>query len=494
MISKFKKSMTEVLKDKNLYIFLGITLIFFGIFILPQYATDSYLYFNVSAKELFLHLAELGRLVTAVFWGILSFTNYEVTYIISFIIAIITTTLSMYELNKILKKDIQNEKITILISVLVVINIFILELYMFLEKGIMMLSVLLSILAVGNIDEALKGNKRAFGKILIEMFLANCCYQGTVGIFVALGTIYIIKNSKTIWQFIKNNIIVALGYGLPALLNLLIIKLIFKGDRLENSIPLTQKITSVIEGTRDTFTNTFEIIPHYLFLSIVILIGLVFIIKLFLEKDKKVSKILVNIFFGLYVIAAIVFATSAPQILQSYVYMVPRNVYPFGAMIGILLILMFQKVNVGKVLSSCVILVGIVFISIEFYNFMDITTKHYYTNLKDRDFASKITEVINDYEKNTGNTITKIVFYKQENMPTLYKYSRHNGDTNVRAFYTEWGIRGLMNRFLQREVLVTEDEKNIEYEEIFKSKEWKEYEFDKEQLIFEKNTLHLYIV
>ena len=50
MLSKFKKSMTEILKDKNLYIFLGITLIFFGIFILPQYATDSYLYFNVSAK------------------------------------------------------------------------------------------------------------------------------------------------------------------------------------------------------------------------------------------------------------------------------------------------------------------------------------------------------------------------------------------------------------------------------------------------------------
>ena len=63
-------------------------------------------------------------------------------------LAIISTTFSMYECNRILKRNIKNEKITRLLSVLVVINICTLELYMFFEKGIMMLSVLMSILTI----------------------------------------------------------------------------------------------------------------------------------------------------------------------------------------------------------------------------------------------------------------------------------------------------------------------------------------------------------
>ena len=492
MISKIKKRALETLKDKRLYVFLAITLIFFGSFIIKQYATDSYLYFNVSSKELLVHIAQLGRLVTAVFWAIFSFTNFNVTYIASFLIAIIATTLSMYELNNILKRDIKNEKITMLISVLAIINIFSLELYMFLEKGIMMLSVLLNILAVGNIEKALNGDKKAWITILIEMFLANCCYQGTVGIFVAIGTIYIIKNSKTIWQFIKNNIIVAVLYAIPAICNLLIIKFIFNGSRLENSISLAEKVVSVFAGIKNALINSFEIIPPYVFLGFIILIGIIFIVKLFLEKDKNISKILVNIFYGLYIIVAIIFASSAPQILQAFVYMVPRNMYPFGAMIAVLLILMYQKVKINKVLNNCIILAGIIFLSIQYYNFADITYGHYYTNMKDREFAEKISTIIKDYEEQSNQTINKIILYKPEGLSSTYKNVRHNGDANVRAFYQTWGVRGIMNRFLQRQIDVTEADEEQKYREFFDSQQWTG--FDEKQLIFEDDTLHLYII
>lgn len=63
-----KEGILEKIKDKNLYIFLAITIIFFGVFILKDYTVDSYLFFQETWREPFYHLASLGRLVTAIFW------------------------------------------------------------------------------------------------------------------------------------------------------------------------------------------------------------------------------------------------------------------------------------------------------------------------------------------------------------------------------------------------------------------------------------------
>ena len=41
-----KEGILENIKDKNLYIFLAITIIFFGVFILKDYTVDSYLFFQ----------------------------------------------------------------------------------------------------------------------------------------------------------------------------------------------------------------------------------------------------------------------------------------------------------------------------------------------------------------------------------------------------------------------------------------------------------------
>ena len=45
-------------------------------------------------------------------------------------------------------------------------------------------------------------------KVFSYMFIANGSYQGTVGLFVTLMLVYIIKYSKDFKEFIKNNIII----------------------------------------------------------------------------------------------------------------------------------------------------------------------------------------------------------------------------------------------------------------------------------------------
>ena len=481
VINKIK----EIVKDKRLYIFLSITLIFFGIFIIKNYTVDTYSYdFEAKPGK---QLATLGRLISAAFIFVFSKINVDFMYIVSFLLAIITTTLSMYKLNEILKRNIKNEVITVLISVLVIINFDTLELFMFIEKGIMMLSVLLTVLAIGHLDNALKGDKRAWITILIEMFLANCCYQGTVGLFVAVGVIYIIKNSKNIIEFIKNNIIVCLLYAIPAFVDLLIVKFIFNNDRIENSVGLKEKLLHVIKTTQDILTTTFDILPKYFYLTILIIIIALFIISLIKNKEKA-SKIILNILGLIYIIAAVLVLAMAPQIIAGDVYIVPRNVYCFGALIPIVLIFMYREVKVDKISNIIVVLLQIVLAVSLYYNFSDIIIDNYYTNKKDLELANQIAELIENYETSTNNKITKIATYINADK-TQYENTRYIGDANTRAFYTEWSSIGILERTLNRPL--EHVHKDLEIEEKFKEENWEDYEFNENQLIFEGDTLHL---
>lgn len=482
VINKIK----EIVKDKRLYIFLCITLIFFGIFIIENYTVDTYGYeFDTHPGR---QLASLGRLITAAFVFIFTkINNIPFMYIVSFLLAIITTTLSMYKLNEILRRDIKNEIITSLISILVIINFNTLELFMFIEKGIMMLSVFITILAIGHLDEALNGDKRAWITILIEMFLANCCYQGTVGLFVAVGVIYIIKNSKNIIDFIKNNIIVGLLYAIPALINLLIIKIIFRNNRVESTTGLKEKIGQVIQSSQYVLTKTFDILPKYFYLAILIIIIALFIINLIKNKEKP-SKMILNILGIIYIVVAVMISAMAPQIVSGDVYVVPRNVYCFGALIPIVLIFMYKEVKVDKISNIIAVLLQIVLVVALYYNFSDIIIDNYYTNKKDLELANEIAELIENYETTTNNKITKAAIYVNADK-IQYEDTRYIGDANARVSYTEWGTMGIIEKVLNRPLSYAD--KNPEIEEKFENENWKDYEFNESQLIFEGDTLHI---
>lgn len=479
------KQIKEIFKDKRLYIFLLITLVSFGIFIIKNYTVDTYGYeFDTNPGK---QLATLGRIITATFVFIFSKINIESMYIVSFILAIIATTFSMYKLNEILKRDIKNEIITIIISISVIINFNTLELFMFIEKGIMMFSVLLTVLAIGHIEDALKGDKRAWMVILIEMFLANCCYQGTVGLFIAIGVIYIIKNSKNIIDFIKNNMIVGLLYAVPAFINLIIVKFIFNSSRLENSVTLKEKIFQVVQTTKNILTQTFDILPKYLYLTILIIIIGLFIINL-IKNREKASKIVLNILKLIYIISAVLVSAMAPQIISADVYVVPRNVYCIGALIAIVLIFMYREVEVNKISNIIVILLQSVLIVSIYYNFSCIILDNYYTNKKDFEIAEKITKIIEDYETKTNNKITKMATYINTDK-IQYEDTRYIGDANVRAFCTEWSSLGIMEKFLNRPLSYAD--KDSEIAEKFENEDWKDYEFDENQVLLQGDTLHL---
>ena len=205
-MDKMMKEIKEIFHNKKIYIFVVITMMFFGIFCKVQYAPDTYSVFTNSVSVSVAHFFSCGRYITGLatgfLMGILHLSNTKVYYV-SYLFAILFMVISIYKLDKLIEKRVKNKFVSAIIAVITLINPFTLELYFYIEKGIMILSILMCVLAVEQIDKFFQGKKIAILWAFLYMLIANCCYQGTVGAFVSISVILILEYSKNIKDFIK---------------------------------------------------------------------------------------------------------------------------------------------------------------------------------------------------------------------------------------------------------------------------------------------------
>ena len=202
-------------KDKKFYIFLGIVILFFGLLVKMNYSVDTYLLLSSPKMGYVMEYLSSGRIFTCGFFFILGFLQvpHYIMYLLSYLLAIFLSTVSIYELNKVLDKYVSNKILSCIISIAIIINPFIIELWLFIETGIMMLSILASVEAFKYFDKYLeKYDRKYLKKSFIWMIIGLFSYQGTIALFIALSIISIINKKK---DFIKNNFIMLLIYGIP---------------------------------------------------------------------------------------------------------------------------------------------------------------------------------------------------------------------------------------------------------------------------------------
>ena len=201
------KKLKDSIDLKKIIIFFAITIIFFGMLINMEYATDTYSVFTIGARKNIIHFLGTGRFVTAIIIVIVRLLNLKESciYFLSFVMACICLIASLYELEKIIYKDVKKNVISIILSTLIILNAFIIELFMFIEKGILIASILFIILAIKHLIKYFENkDKKEILKTLVWMLLANGSYQGTVALFIAIATVYVLKYSKNIKKiFIK---------------------------------------------------------------------------------------------------------------------------------------------------------------------------------------------------------------------------------------------------------------------------------------------------
>ena len=486
-----KQKIKDIFKNRNIWFFSIVTILFFGVLVRVEFATDTYAVFNFSARALFEQFASSGRFVTAIIGTILKLLNIknETMYIYSFILAIICMIISQYKLYKIIKFDVKNNILNKIIPILIVLNAFSIELFLFIEKGIMVMAVLMCILALENIIKSFEEKKKKYIiYATIYMLIANCSYQGVVGIFVAISLIYILKYSKSIKEFFINNIVVALVYGIPAIIDYIVVKILYSSSRINGKIILSESLEKIYLSTIDMIKSTYNLLPKYFFL---VLVGItIFILIYKIITDKKLNK---NKFvdFGkmIYILAGTIVVTIAPQLMQStdQIWFVSRSTYAFASLYGILILYLFMNYEVDKWIRNIVITLSLALLIVQLYKFNIIEIDRYKMNAIDCEITQKICEEINKYERKTGNQITKIAIYQDSLPGYTYKGIFATGDINIKAYSADWSTIFIINYYSGKNLKgIDIDSKTAEE---FNKNNWDN--FDKEQLVFEGDTLHL---
>ena len=493
-MDKIMKKIKEIFYDKKIYIFAVVTMMFFGIFCKVQYAPDTYFVFTNSVLLSVAHFFSCGRyitgLVTGFLIGILHLSNTKIYYV-SYLFAILFMVISIYKLDKLIEKRVKNKFVSAIIAVITLINPFILELYFYIEKGIMILSILMCVLAVEQIDKFFQGKKIAILWAFIYMLIANCCYQGTVGAFVSISVILILEYSKNIKDFIKNNIIVALVYGIPAVINFLSIKLLYSNVRINGNINFVETIKKVVEGSEKMLVNTYSILPKYVFLAVVTFLVIYIFSKIIINKKMDIKKKLLLLAGTLYLVGGAYVATIAPQMLQatSSIWFVARSSYPMGIIIGTLMLYLWKEFAISNVEENIVLVIITIFSIIQVISFIHWGIDNYIGNYEDKIISKHILEQVEKYEKETGNIVDSVAIYQDSAVQYKYEDLKCEGDMNIKAFFPDWCVTRILSLYSQKDWKKVEPEK--ERQEKFSTKNWNE--FSDEQIEFEQNVMHLCI-
>ena len=492
MKGKKMETIKNTLKDKKFWLCSLITIVFFGFFCKLQFATDTYAVFLTEPKEMITHFFASGRFITAIMHTIVTVlnVNQQLYYMASFGLALLCTALAIYRLYRVWEEDTKHSNLAMVAAVLVIINVFSIELFLYIEKGIMMLSVLFCVLAFEQMRKFFLGNKKSALWAGILMILANFCYQGTVALFVALCLVYLVKHAKDVKTFLINNVVTALCYGIPALLNYGIVRFIFSNERIVGSIDIAQSVAKIVQGTKQMLVTTYDILPKYFFIGILMLLTAFTMFKILTTKKEKKGKGLLCL--GLvYVIVGTCFVTIFPQIMQNTasIWFVARSTYAFSSLIGLVLIYLCLQVKVDKRTEKVLLVLMIAFLGFQYVNFTKVERDHYIVNYIDQYVSNQVVDEIKDYEKESGNQITKIAFYYQDagiqySYPGLYT----SGDTNISAWFPEWSRKNILLYHLGRNLEEISQQEDI-FAQYFAGKNWSS--FSKEQLVFQDDTIHI---
>ena len=198
-----------------------------------------------------------------------------------------------------------------------------------------------------------------------------------------------------------------------------------------------------------------------------------------------------------YIFAGTSLAAAVPFIFVNpvEVWMMFRTTYSLGVLLGAIPISILYKV--GGVYEKeappfdksvrCGSIVMIAILAVELIFFHTMIFSRIKNNVEDEKLCEEIGMIIDEYERETGERILYVSIYYDQSITLRNKGVLMIGDCNVRAFSKTWSDVNHMNCLLGGRF--TKVENNEEYAKEFSSRDWTS--FDREQMMFDGQTLHL---
>lgn len=487
----------NIKKHRKIIISFFITILFFGLFYKVDYSRCTFrMYVNDPNVEYY-HFLNLGRYIIALWWKIVSLLKFNLnqTYFVTFIMSIVFMTLSLYKTQDIVEKLIfinknkskKDNVLILLLSIMIILNPFVIELLLFIEKGCMIMSLFFSVWAAEKILDFFDDRKiKSIILSSIFILLSSMSYQGSTLIYLSFAFLFVAIKAKSFREFIINNIVTVIpflvGYGG----NYMCIKLFSPAPKVVNELNIFSNLKIILSRLPEMLIDNYGTLPRYFILVCLIIIFFIILIKELKNKNRSLSTLLMSI----YLYIAILIVTIVPQFVldASSIQLLARSSVSYGAIIGILIAFMLNKNIIDDSHVNFLYAFMILFVILE-YIYMQITIiDHYKINRLDLNTAKQIQVYIDEYEIKNNIEIKNIIYYSDKNVENSYPNLKNYYQINQKVISMPGrGIQVL--QYVSNRKYNELSQKDIEIEKYFLEKDW-DY-FSKEQMIFRGNELHL---
>lgn len=477
--------------DKRVLAGLTIAvLFFFGTDVFIEYSNDTYAILEqglpfTAADMMFRN----GRPVISVFywfWCLTPFSEAQFYYF-SYSLAIIFLTAALYLLQDALKEFIEDDFLRSAFTFFMVVNVFFINFFSFLEKGMFMLGILFAVLAFRCEKSFFKDHniKKALLALLF-LILVMLDYQVMSGIYVMLSVIFAVRYAKDLKDTLLDFGVIFLSMALSCIPAVIIMKVGGAGGDRGRSSDISGDILRSMRNIIRESQNTFSVLPRYFWLVIAIFCLIFCCVSAFYKKAelKGFISILLVTLTGITLAFMFIF-------VGYHGYSTARTLYPMALIPGALLINNYVNCenDAGSVPAllrkSAVILVCIhlIFLCLAFTR---IFINRYTVNRLDKYMILTIKNMIRNYEKESGNKVEKICFYEDRFNSDYYGDVLKLSVNVSSSMSADWSRLNAFNWYCGTDY--EEGEPLQKYSDYFIEKDWSS--FSEEQLIFDGDTLH----
>lgn len=481
-----------------------VTTLLCNAFLQMHYSSDTFVLFDLGymdyPSKYFLLDGRIISTIVCLIAGIFKIP-YRAYIIGMNVIAIFLVCISIYitykTISRIIKIDsILKKALVLMSSFVLILNQFSLEYLLFPESAVMCLGELLCVIAASFV---ISKTKYKYLKISILLFFAVFCYQGLLNIFPILTIVFIfleqMSKDNTLKEntssFIKKIIILAIICLVIIIINLIVIKIGCKilNDSSYRSIKLTDlesvltRLKTIKIYLNQIWNSYLNMMPKHINSFIVIIT----LILLLISKSKKET-----IFKYIFSLLVILVVCIVPMFFLNTGPCGRVNV-PIGEVLGISLLFLLTNIenkNVKKWIQNTIYV--IIFLTFILNSIMIIrnSNEHIAANKVDENMGASIKYMLERYEKQTGITVTKFSYVYDPDPQQYAPGIRHLGSLTERKLACSWCISYAMNYYCDRKFEKVRMPIKI-YTEKFTRKNYTE--FSEEQVVFDNDTMYLYI-
>ena len=476
-------------KDQKLILYPFIlSLLFFGVNNTLEFATDTYATFEEIGTWQWM-LYENGRVFNAIIYYVIEALHLPNGYVykLSYASAILFLTISIYIFSKLLKDFCKNDFLCSSLSFMTLANMYIIEYFLFIEKGLFMLAILLCTIAAYCTINYFKNQKIIYLiPALFCLLWAVFIYQIILGLYVILCLPFILKYSRKIKYFFINNFITALLYAIPLAIAFVATKFLLNSSRMGGLGNIFSNISYHLPRIIQLSIEDWFFLPKNMLLTFFLIIITTIMVIIFLQR-KQINVVL-SFLSLVYLIVGTIFTSFFPAFSGVTADFWARTIYPYGSMLGILLVYLVitydfnLNSNYLCSLGSIILLI----LGCQYIIYQSMFVDRYKCNEADRYYCEIIGNKIQEYETENNITIDTICFYKDKSL-SWFDLGLDDDGMMTRAQSCGWSNLTSLNFYLDSNY--QKGESLAEYQEYFSTLNWDTY--SDHQVIFEGNVLHL---